>query len=149
MRRGIFEHFSGFEYPLIPSIIHARHAASNASRWTTRSICDSRVDAQKKGADAMAIKVIVELQAKPGKRAEVKNLLESVAASLGPGSPGFLGSTRYEVLDNTDMVIEIADWESAEVRAAAMQEAMATGAYAPLVELLAAPFRATVIRELP
>jgi quinol monooxygenase YgiN len=97
----------------------------------------------------MAIKVIVELQAKPGKRTELKNLLKSVAATLGPGEPGFLGSTRYEVLDNPDIVIEIADWESAEVRAAAMQQAMASGAYAPLSELLAAPFRATVIRQLP
>ena len=97
----------------------------------------------------MAIKVIVELQAKPGKQAELKSLLESVAATLGPGEPGFLGSTRYEVLDNPDILVEIADWESAEVRAAAMQQAMASGAYAPLVELLAAPFRATVIRQLP
>ena len=97
----------------------------------------------------MAIKVIVELQAKPGQRAELKNLLESVVATLGPRAPGFLGSTCYEVLDNPDIVVEIADWESAEVRAAAMQEAMASGAYAPLVELLAAPFRATVIRQLP
>ena len=31
-----------------------------------------------------AIKVIVELQAKPGKRAELKNLLESVATKYGP-----------------------------------------------------------------
>ena len=61
----------------------------------------------------MAIKVIVELQAKPGKRAELKNLLESVVAKYGPGQPGFLGSTRYEVLDNPDIVVEIADWESA------------------------------------
>ena len=38
----------------------------------------------------MAIKVIVELQAKPGKRVELKNLLESVAAKYGPGQPGFL-----------------------------------------------------------
>jgi len=97
----------------------------------------------------VAIKVIVELQAKPGKRAELKNLLESVAATLGPGEPGFLGSTRYEVLDNPDILVEIADWESAEVREEAMQQAMASGAYAPLVELLAAPFRATVIRQLP
>jgi hypothetical protein len=66
----------------------------------------------------------------------------------GPGQPGFLGSTRYEVLDNPDILVEIADWESVEVRAAAMQEAMATGAYAPLDELLAATFRATVIRQL-
>ncbi len=96
----------------------------------------------------MTIKVIVELEAKPGKRAELKSLLESVAAKYGPGQPGFLGSTRYEVLDNPNILIEIADWASAEVRAAAMQEAMSTGAYAPLEELLAAPFRATVIRQL-
>ena len=31
---------------------------------------------------------------------------------------------------------------------ASMQESMASGAYAPLEELLAAPFRATVIRHL-
>ncbi|MCB8983440.1 MAG: antibiotic biosynthesis monooxygenase [Ardenticatenaceae bacterium] len=97
----------------------------------------------------MTIKVIVELQAKPGKRIELNNLLQNVAAKYGPGQSGFLGSTRYEVLDNPDIVVEIADWESAEVRAAAMQEVMASGVYAPLSELLAAPFRATVISQLP
>jgi quinol monooxygenase YgiN len=97
----------------------------------------------------MAIKVIVELHSKPGKRAELKNLLESVAVMLGPDEPGFLGSTRYEVLDNPNILVEIADWVSAEVRAAAMQKAMASGAYAPLGDLLSAPFRATVIRQLP
>ena len=97
----------------------------------------------------VAIKVIVELQAKPGKRAELKSLVESVVAEHGAGQPGFLGSTRYEVLDNPNILVELADWASVEVRAAAMQEAMASGAYAPLEELLAAPFRATVIRQLP
>ena len=97
----------------------------------------------------MPIKVIVELQAKPGKRAELKSLLESIVAQQGPGQSGFLGSTRYEVLDNPDILVEIADWESAEARVAHMQEAAATGVYAPLLELLAAPFRATVIRQLP
>lgn len=97
----------------------------------------------------MAIKVIVELQAKPGKRAELKNLLESVAVMYGPNEPGFLGSTRYDVLDNPDILVEIADWESADVRAAVMQKAMASDVYAPLQELLAAPFKATVIRQLP
>ena len=95
------------------------------------------------------IKVIVELQARPGKRAELKSLIESVAAKYGPMQPGFLGTTRYEVLDNPNILVEIAEWASAEVRAAAMQKAMADGAYAPLEELLAAPFRATVIRQLP
>jgi quinol monooxygenase YgiN len=100
-------------------------------------------------ANEAAIKVIVEFQAKPGMRVELKNLLDSVAAKYGPETPGFLDRTRYEVLDNPNILVEIADWASAEVRAAAMQQAMADGAYAPLEQLLAAPFRATVIRQLP
>ena len=95
----------------------------------------------------MAIKVIVELQAKPGKRAELTNLLASVADRLGPSAPGYLGATCYAVLDNPDIVVEIAKWESADARASAMQQAMDSGAYAPLGELLAAPFRATVIQQ--
>ena len=97
----------------------------------------------------MAIKVIVELQAKPGRRDELKSLLESMVANHGPTQRGFLGSTRYAVLDDPDMLIEIAEWDSAEARVAHMQESAATGAYAPLLEMLAAPFTATVIRQLP
>jgi quinol monooxygenase YgiN len=112
-------------------------------------MCGSIAAAQWKREAEMAIKVIVELQAKPGRRAELKSLLESIVAKQGPGQRGFLGSTRYEVLDNPDLLVEIADWESAEARVAHMQESAATGAYAPLLEMLAAPFRATVIRQLP
>jgi quinol monooxygenase YgiN len=104
---------------------------------------------RRKREDEVAIKVIIELQAKTGRRDELKSLLESMVAQQGPSQSGFLGSTRYEVLDNPDMLVEIADWESAEARVAHMQESAATGAYAPLLELLAAPFRATVIRQLP
>jgi quinol monooxygenase YgiN len=96
-----------------------------------------------------SIKVIVELQAKPGKRGELKSLLESVESKFGSSQPGFLGSTYYEVLDNPNILVETADWVSAEVRATAMQQAMTSGAYAPLEKLLVAPFRATVIRQLP
>jgi quinol monooxygenase YgiN len=97
----------------------------------------------------MAITVIVELLAKPGGRDELERLLESLVANEGSSQLGFLGSRRYEVLDNPDMLVEIADWESAEARQAHMEEAAASGAYAPLIELLAAPFRVTVIRQLP
>jgi quinol monooxygenase YgiN len=97
----------------------------------------------------VAITVIIELQAKPGGRDELGRLLESMVANEGSSQPGFVGSRRYEVLDNPDMLIEIADWESAEARQAHMEEAAASGAYAPLIELLAAPLRATVIRQLP
>ena len=97
----------------------------------------------------MAIKVIVELQAKPGGRNELAALLDSIVAKEGSTLRGFLGSTSYEVPDNPDMLVEIAEWESAEARLVHMEEAAATGAYAPLLELLAAPFRTTVIRQLP
>ncbi len=97
----------------------------------------------------MAVKVIVELQAKPHRRAELTSLIESIVAEQRPTQRGFLGSTRFEVLDDPDMLIEIAEWESAEARAAHMEEVAATGAYEPLLEMLAAPFRATVIRQLP
>ena len=97
----------------------------------------------------MPIMVIVELQAKPGKRAELKGFLESIVAQHGPSERGFLGSTRYEVIDNPDMLVEIADWESTDARVAHMQEAAASGVYAPLLEMSAVPFRATIIRQLP
>ena len=97
----------------------------------------------------MAIKVIVELRAGPGRRDELRRVLEDLVVAEGRGRRGFLGSTRYEVLDDPDLLVEIADWESAEARMEHMEEAAATGAYAPLTELLAAPFRVTVIRQLP
>lgn len=97
----------------------------------------------------MAIKVIVELQAKPGRRDELKSELEKLIAKYGPGQDGFLGSTRYGVLDDPDALVEIAEWESAEARDAHMKEAAATGAYAPLLELLADPVKATVTIQLP
>ena len=102
---------------------------------------------QQEGVNDVAIKVIVELQAQPGRRAELKSLLESIVAQQGASARGFLGGTRYEVLDDPDMLVEIADWESAEARSAHMQEAAATGVYESLTRLLAAPFRATVIRQ--
>jgi quinol monooxygenase YgiN len=97
----------------------------------------------------VAIKVIVELQAKPGGGAELKSLMEEIVADQGPSQNGFLGSIRYEVLDNPDTLIEIADWESADARMAHMQESAATGVYKPLMEMLASPIKATVIRQLP
>jgi quinol monooxygenase YgiN len=97
----------------------------------------------------VAIKVIVELKAGPGRRDELKRLLDTLVATQGAGQRGFLGSTRYEVLDDPDMLVEIADWESADARTEHMEEAAATGVYAPLTELLAAPFRVTVLRQLP
>ena len=96
----------------------------------------------------MAISAIIELRAKPGRRAELQRLIGDLVAKHAPSSKGFLRSTRFEALDDPDLLIEIAEWESAEARQAHMQQVAATGAYAPAFELLAAPFRATVVRQL-
>lgn len=96
----------------------------------------------------MAIKVIVELQARPGRRDDLIALIDGIVARHGHGQKGFLGSVRYEVPGSPDMLVEIADWESAEDRAAHMKDSAASGVYAPLADLLAAPFRATVIRQI-
>ena len=93
----------------------------------------------------MAIKVVIEFQAKPGARAELKRLLESISATHGPRAPGFLGSTVYDALDNPDGLVEIAEWDSTAAQAAAVDGASAEGVYAPVLELVAAPFRATRI----
>lgn len=96
----------------------------------------------------MTIKVVVEFQAKPGERAKLKNLLREISATHGPTARGFLGSTQYEAIDSPDGLVEIAEWESAEAQASAVSQAMATGVYAPVIELVAAPFKATRIAEL-
>jgi quinol monooxygenase YgiN len=96
----------------------------------------------------MAIKVVVEFTTKPGKRGELLRVLEGIIAKHGPGTPGYLGSTRFEVVDQPDMLVELADWESTETRDAHMKAAMETGAFAPLMDLMGAPFRVTVIRPL-
>ena len=44
--------------------------------------------------------------------------------------------------------MEIAEWDSAEDQAAAVAQAMASGFYTPVIELVAAPFRVTRITQL-
>lgn len=95
----------------------------------------------------MAIRVIVEFQAKPGARGELASALDDIMATIAPGIPGFVGSTLYEVLDNLDALIEIAEWDSADAQAAAVEQAMASGVYGPVFELVAGPLRATRIVE--
>jgi quinol monooxygenase YgiN len=95
----------------------------------------------------MAVKVIVELKAAPGRRDELRSRIEDLAARDRP--IGYHGSTYYESLDDPDLLIDIADWESPEARTAHLAKAMAAGSYGPVLELLAGPFRASVIRRLP
>ena len=95
----------------------------------------------------MAVKVIVELRAQPGRRDELRSLVEQLAARDHPS--GYHGSTYYESLDDPDLLVDIADWESAEARTTHLAKAMAAGTYGPVLELLVGQFRAAVIRRLP
>ena len=55
----------------------------------------------------MAIKVIVELRAKPGRRDELTRFVEKVVEELGPRmqEKGWLGSAFFEVPDDADVLV--------------------------------------------
>jgi quinol monooxygenase YgiN len=97
----------------------------------------------------MTIKVIVELTAQPGRRDELKNVLHTLLADLGPAlqEKGSLGGSFYEVLEDPDALVEIADWESAAARDAVMSDPATAEVMAPVFGLLAGPFKATVLQE--
>ena len=90
----------------------------------------------------MPIKVVVEVPGQTGRQSRAARVCSRASQRpYGPKAPGFLGSTQYEMLDSPDGLVEIAEWESAEAQAAAVEQATATGVYAPIIELVAAPFR--------
>ena len=96
----------------------------------------------------MSIKVIVELQAKPGRRGDLQSLIEGIAAKHGPSQRGYLGSTRYEVPDNPDILVEIAEWESAEARMSHMHEAAAAGVIVVAATIVIATFALRRVSEV-
>ena len=98
----------------------------------------------------MSIKVIVEMTAAPGRRDELKAVLRTLLTDLGPAlkQKGSLGSGFYEVVDDPDALVEIADWETAAARDAVMNDPATAEAMAPLLALLAGPFKATVVQPV-
>jgi len=98
----------------------------------------------------MAVKVIVELRAESGRRDELKHVMHTLLADLGPAlrEKGSLGSSFYEVVDDPDVLVEIADWETAAARDAVMSDPATAQAMAPVLALLAGPFKATVIQPV-
>jgi quinol monooxygenase YgiN len=106
------------------------------------------VEAWQERKAPMTIKVIVELKAHSGQRDELRAVFERMLAVHGSDLPGFLGSNRYEKLDDPDVLVEIAEWESVEAREAHLKDAAASGTYAPLLDMVAEPFRVAVLRPL-
>ena len=95
----------------------------------------------------MTIKTIIELQAKKGERDELLKASDDVLASM-KNTPGFLSVTRYEIIDNPDSLIEIAEWESPEARQKWLEQNMKTGALNRMTLMLSAPYKAITIREI-
>jgi hypothetical protein len=81
-------------------------------------------------------------------RDELKRLFDKLMTELGASLEErvSLGSTLHEVLDDPDMLIEIAEWESVEARQAVMYDPAAGDALAPGLQLLASPFRDTALQ---
>lgn len=98
----------------------------------------------------MAIKVLIQLRTKPGARDEFKRFIEKFVAELGPSMKqrGWMGSTFYEALGDPDLLVEIADWTSAEAHSAVVADPAFGEALAPGVEQLAGPYEVTVL-EVP
>ena len=96
----------------------------------------------------MAIKTIIELQAKPGQRDQLLSIMNEVTTTI-QAVPGFLGFEFYEVLENPDGLVEIAEWESPEARQTWIQQSMDSGLLNLLMLSLEAPFKATNIRPIP
>ncbi len=95
----------------------------------------------------MTIKTIIELQSKSGERGELMKALDDVLASM-KNARGFLGVKRYEIIDNPDSLIEIAEWESSQDRQTWLEQSMKTGALNRLTLTLGTPFKAITVREL-
>ena len=63
----------------------------------------------------MAIKSIVEMKAKPGRRDELLSTLQQMSAG---DAPGFIAAEHYRNVEDEDTVIGIYDWKSNEERLA-------------------------------
>lgn len=98
----------------------------------------------------MSIKVIVELKVAPGRRDELKVVMQRLLADLGPTlkEKGSLDSSFYEVVDDPDALVEIAEWETSAARDAVMSDPATAEAMAPVIALLAGPFKATVVQPI-
>jgi len=92
----------------------------------------------------MSVKVIVEFTTNPGQRDGLLAVIEGMMAE-SPPMPGSLGAAFYKSVDDPDLLVEIADWESVEARAAVYEQIAAAGGFGPIEQMLAAPMRTTVL----
>jgi len=87
----------------------------------------------------MAIKSIVEMKAKPGRRDELLSTLQQMQRSAGD-APGFIAAQHCRNIEDEDTIIGIYDWKS-EGERLAWSQSLAPGMRKQLMELLATPMR--------
>lgn len=95
----------------------------------------------------MAIKAIVELHAKKGKREELIRALNEIQV-VRKDAPGFLGVERYEMIDDPEKLVEVVEWESREARQAWLEHSTELGLLNRLVSTLRQQFKAITVREM-
>ena len=85
----------------------------------------------------MAIKSIVEMKAKPGRREELLSTLQQMSAT---DAPGFIAANHYRNVEDEDTVIGIYDWRSNAERVA-WSQSLDPGMRERLMDVLATPMR--------
>jgi len=95
----------------------------------------------------MAIKAIVELHARRGKRSELIRVLGEIQI-VRKDAPGFIGSELFEMIDDPEKLVEIVEWESREARQAWLEHSTELGLLNRLVGNLRQQFKAITVREM-
>ncbi len=95
----------------------------------------------------MTSKTIIEMEAKSGQRDELLKVLLEMHEQRR-NAPGFIGFSRYEVIDDPDKIIEITEWTSAEARQAWLEKSMSSGIFQRLIQTLKQPFKAVTVRQI-
>ncbi|MFZ5883194.1 MAG: antibiotic biosynthesis monooxygenase family protein [Chloroflexota bacterium] len=95
----------------------------------------------------MPTKTIIEMDAKPGQRNKLLKALAELHEQRR-NAPGFLGFSRYEVIDDADKIIEITEWENAEARQVWLEQTMPSGIFQRLIQILKQPFKAVTVRQI-
>ncbi len=85
----------------------------------------------------MAIKSIIEMKAKPGRRDELLSTLEKMSAA---DAPGFITAEHYRHVEDEDTIIGIYDWRSNEERVA-WSQSLDPATRQRLTDALATPMR--------
>ena len=94
-------------------------------------------DAANEEGELMAIKSIVKMKAKPGRRDELLSTLQQMSAV---DAPGFIAAQHYRNFEDEETVIGIYDWKSNEERVA-WSQSVDPGTREQLIDVLATPMR--------